>query len=65
MAMNKTMNEYICPLTGTKCLGGQCPFYNYKNDTCILVRACISVISTNSILREDKDNDRERTPIAK
>lgn len=58
------VKDIVCPFNGQRCLTStQCPFWNYKNDTCILVRACVSVISTNNILRGDKDNDREDRPV--
>lgn len=57
--MQVTRKEVVCPHNGQKC-NSNCPFWNYKNDSCLLVKAAVATINISNILRGVYDNDYDR-----
>jgi len=57
---NNLTHDIICPFMGKPCLKVRCPFWNYKNDSCLLVKSAVATINISNILRGVYDNDKER-----
>lgn len=64
--LTRQVTGMLCPLFKSDCKEEQCPFYNAKNSSCILVKAVVAIIRTapeNRIKEQEYDTNNYRKPI--
>ncbi len=54
--LTRQVTGMLCPLFKSDCKEEQCPFYNAKNRSCILVKAVVAIIRTAP---ENKTKEQE------